>query len=96
MHTKGEEVAEHRNRGLHPHEGLAVEGEDRQEEDEVGLKMQLVDLIVVEDGEEEFGLRQDEPHKDGEEGEECTRQGPPLSGANPKLGLSSLVVVARC
>ena len=48
-----EEVAEQRNGGCHPHKRLAVEGEDRREEDGVGMKMEGVEPIMVEDGIEE-------------------------------------------
>ena len=43
-------MTEERHGGPHTHEGLAIEGEDGQEEDGVGLKMKGLDLIVVEDG----------------------------------------------
>ena len=45
-----EEVAEQRNGGHHPHERLAVEGEDRQEKVGVGMKMEGVEPVMVEDG----------------------------------------------
>ena len=54
-HPEVEEVAEQRNIGRHPHKRLAVEGEDRQKEDGVGIKMKGVDLVMVEDGVEEIG-----------------------------------------
>ena len=91
-------MAEQRNGGLHPHEGLAVEGEDGEEEDRVGLKVEGMNHVMREHGVEKLKEGRDEPRKDvvEEEGEDRTRQGSLLGGANPKLGLSSLVVIARC
>ena len=60
-------MEEQHDGGLHPHEGLAVESKDRQEEDGVGLKKKRMDLVVVRDGEEEPGERRHEPRKEAVE-----------------------------
>jgi hypothetical protein len=52
--AQAEEMAKECHRGLHTHEGLAVKCEDRQEEDGVGLEMQCLDLVIGEDGKEEW------------------------------------------
>ena len=59
--AQAEEVAEERHRGLHAHKGLAIECEDGQEENGIGLKVQGLDLVMGEDGVEEWRERWDQP-----------------------------------
>ena len=48
-----EEMARQCHGRHHPDIRLAVEGEDRQEEDGVGMKMESMDVIMAKDGVEE-------------------------------------------
>ena len=48
-----EEVAQQRHGRHHSNIRLVVEGEDRQEEDGVGMKMESMDLVMAKDGVEE-------------------------------------------
>ena len=47
-------MAKQRHRRHHPHECLTIEGEDRQEKDGIGMKVEGVELVMSEDGVEKF------------------------------------------
>ena len=59
-----EEVSEERNGGPHAHECLTIKGKYGLEENGVRVKMQGLNLVVVEDIGEEPGERWDEPRED--------------------------------
>ena len=48
--ARAEEAAEECNRWAHAQEGLAVEGEEGEGQDGVGMKLERMDPIVVQDG----------------------------------------------
>ena len=54
-------MAKQRHGRHHTHECLAIKGEDRHEEDGVGMKMKRVQIVVAEDGIEEVGERGTSP-----------------------------------
>ena len=90
-------MAKQRHGRHHPHECLAVKGEDRQEEDGFGMKMEGMQLVMVEDGLEEIreGGNQSRDNAAHEEGVEGASQSFWLGGASPELGLPLLVVLPR-
>ena len=81
MEPQAEVMAEEGHWGPHAHKGLVVEGEDGQEQDGVGLEMERLDLIVLDDGSEELQEVQDEPREDDmeEEGVDWLCQGALMS-----------------
>ena len=54
-------MAQQRHGRHHPNVRLAVEGEDRQKEDGVGMKMEGVMLVMAEDRVEEVGEGGNQP-----------------------------------
>jgi hypothetical protein len=51
--------------GLDPHEGLAKVDEDRDVEDSVGVEVQVLDTVVLEETFEEVARRESQPAVDG-------------------------------
>ena len=96
-HAEEEEVVEHGDGGHHPHERLAVEGKDGQKEDRVGMEMEHVVAVMVENGVEEAGERRNQPCPNvvQEEGIEGVVRGLRLGEGEPKHRLSPFAVIAR-
>ena len=72
--ARGKEAAEERNGGAHSQEGLAVEGEEGEGQDGVGVEVERLDPVMVQNGEEETGERGDQAGKDRVEEERVTRR----------------------
>ena len=88
-------MAQQRHGRHHSNVRLTVEGEDRQEKDGVGMKMEGVDLIVTEDGVEDVGEGGNQPGNGAtrEEGVESAARGLRLGRADPKHSLLLLVTL---
>ena len=97
VHTEVEEVAEHRDRGHHSHEHLAVEGEDGQEEDRVGMNVEHVEATMLENGIEEAGEGRNHPRADvvQEEGITGTVRGLRHGGGNLERGIPPFAITTR-
>ena len=91
-------MAQERHGRHHAQVRLTVVGEDGQEEDRVGMEMQRLQPIVVEDFIKEIRERGDQPNggaarEEGEEGDPFRLR---LVGGEPKLRLPPLIALTRC
>ena len=85
---KAKEAVEEGHQRLNTQEGLTVEGEDRKEEGGVGVEIECLDLVVIQDVDVEGGEMGNQSHEDGVEEERVRRrgQGAHLCRAYPESG----------
>ena len=89
---EGVEAAEERHRGADADVGLAEVGEDGEDEDGIGMKMEQLDLVHLQDRQEEVGEGRNEAGVESMEKNGVVPLRKPAAG-RPHLGDAMLVGV---